>query len=429
MTTDHAALPRHTYLFALVDGGGTVPPEMAAARRLVERGHDVTVLAEDSMRAEVDATGARFRRWERATNRLSRDPNDDPYRDWECKNPMELFSRLLDLQFVGPAADYAADTTAAIEEVRPDLVVCSMFSLGSMVAAEAAGVPFDILLPNVYLLPADGMPPFGLGLRPARGPVGRTRDRTIRAFANRAWDKGLPRLNEVRRAHGLDDLDDLWGIAGRARRHLVLTSAEFDFPATLPPNARYVGPVLDDPTWSDVGWSKPDGDGPLVLVGLSSTFQDHVGTIQRVVDALAELPVQAIVTTGPAVDPHEIRTVPRVVVVRSAPHSEILREADLVVTHGGHGTVVKALAAGVPLVILPHGRDQADNAARVTARGAGRAVKRSASPKAIAAAVRAVIDDPDYTARAQLLGESIRRDAASGLLVAELEQLPQRCAT
>ena len=64
---------------------------------------------------------------------------------------------------------YAADATAAIEDVRPDLVVCSFFAIGAMVAAEGAGIPFDVLFPNTYLLPARGIPPLGLGLAPARG--------------------------------------------------------------------------------------------------------------------------------------------------------------------------------------------------------------------------------------------------------------------
>ena len=102
----------------------------------------------------------------------------------------------------------------------------------------------------------------------------------------------------------------------------------------------------------------------------------------------------------------------------------MLRQAAAVVTHGGHGTVVRALAADVPLVVLHHGRDQADNAARVTARGAGLSVKRTASPAAIAKAVSRVLDDPSYRAGAARLGASIRRDAASGALVAELEDLP-----
>ena len=155
-----------------------------------------------------------------------------------------------------------------------------------------------------------------------------------------------------------------------------MTSREFDFPASLPPRARYVGAVLDDPGWA-ASWTSPAGEEPLVLVALSSTFQDQAGCLGRIVAALGTLPVRGMVTTGPALDA-TLDPPPNVVVVPSAPHAEVLREAAVVVTHGGHGTVIKALAADVPVVILPHGRDQADNAVRVTARGAGLAVKRAA---------------------------------------------------
>jgi UDP:flavonoid glycosyltransferase YjiC (YdhE family) len=77
-------------------------------------------------------------------------------------------------------------------------------------------------------------------------------------------------------------------------------------------------------------------------------------------------------------------------------------------------------------VVLPHGRDQADNAARVAARGAGLVVRRTASPARIAAAVRRVLDDPRYRRAAQRLGGVIRDDAARGRVVVELEDLPRR---
>ena len=111
-------------------------------------------------------------------------------------------------------------------------------------------------------------------------------------------------------------------------------------------------------------------------------------------------------------------------VVRAAPHSKVLATAAAVVTHGGHGTVVRALAAGVPMVILPHGRDQADNTVRVTARGAGIKLSRGAKPRRIAAAVQRVLADPDMRLNAEHLGETVRRDAAAGRLVAELETAP-----
>src|SRR5262245_29495572 len=326
----------HRYLFAIVDGGGNVPPELGAARRLVDRGHSVTVLAEDSVAADARATGAAPRRWVRAPNRPDKHPGHDLARDWECRYPWQLVDRLTATMLVGPAPQYAQDVLAAVGETVPDLVVCSMFCLGGMVAAEATGIPFDVAVPNIYPFPAAGLPPFGMGLRPARGPAGRVRDRVLNALAERLWDaKGLAGLNALRWRYKLPPLEHLFDLVGRARRQLVMTSATFDFPANLPGNARYVGPILDEPAWaSSAQWRAPGGSNPLVLVALSSTFQDQVGCLQRIVDALSTIPVRAIVTAGPAVDVTVLRPSPNVLVVESAPHRQVLTQAALVITHG-----------------------------------------------------------------------------------------------
>lgn len=109
--------------------------------------------------------------------------------------------------------------------------------------------------------------------------------------------------------------------------------------------------------------------------------------------------------------------------VSAVPHGEVLRHVSLVVTHGGHGTLARAFAAGVPVVVLAHGRDQADNAARVVHHGAGLSVSRAAKPSKIADAVRRVLDDPSYRRSAARLGAALRRDAADGRLIAEVEDL------
>jgi MGT family glycosyltransferase len=416
----------HRYLFALVDGGGNVPPELSAVRRLVERGHMVTVIAEDSVAREVRATGARLRPWVQAPNRPDRRPVNDVARDWECRYPWQLIERLVATLFVGPAPAYAHDVREAIADTRPQLVICSMFCLGGMVAAEAAGLPFDVQLPNIYPLPAKGLPPFGVGLHPARGAVGRLRDRVLNAVIERLWDtKGLAGLNALRVRHALTPLAHFLDQARRARRQLVLTSAEFDFAAVLPPSVRYVGPVLDDPIWAtNMPWAPPAGSDPLILVAMSSTFQDQIDCLQRVVDALSTLPVRGLVTTGPAIDALTLRPRPNVTVVPGAPHRHVLQHAALVVTHAGHGTVMKALAADVPMVLLPHGRDQADTAARVISRGAGIVLKRTAKPGVIADAVRRVLQNDSYRLCAQRLGDAVRGDANSDALVRELEDLP-----
>jgi MGT family glycosyltransferase len=412
-----------SYLFALIDGGGTVPPELGAVRRLVDRGHRVEVLAEDSMREEIAGAGATFRPWT-AMNRPDRRPENDPMRDWEIRSPRQLIDRLLDTVLVGPAPQMAADLLDALRANRPDVAVCSFFALGGMVAAEAVDLPCFVMMANTYCLPAPGMPPFGLGAQPATGAVTGIRDRAVNALVSRQWNRGREQFNGLRTAHGLRPLDDIWDQVRRAAKVLVLTSGRFDFPAQLPESVRYVGPVLDDPAWAaDRQWSPPRGDDPLVLVAMSSTYQNHVDALQRCVHALASLSVRGLVTTGPVIDPSEVRGTPNVHIAAVAPHSEVLKHASAVVTHGGHGTVVRALAAGIPLVVLPHGRDQPDNAARITARGAGIALKKTADPSAIAAAVKRVIEDPSYRQAADRLGESLRSDAASGRLVAELENV------
>src|SRR4029077_17069671 len=102
---------------------------------------------------------------------------------------------------------------------------------------------------------------------------------------------------------------------------------------------------------------------------------------------------------------------------------EVLREASLLVTHCGHGTTLKGLAAGVPLVCLPMGRDQDDTAARVVHRGAGVRLKPRASAEVIRAAVERVLADKSYRESARRLADALRAGEGCVDPVAEIEAL------
>ena len=167
----------------------------------MEHGQHVEVLAENSMIDEVRATGAIFRPWVLANNRPARGPEHDPLQDWQCRTPAQLFTRLLDRLLAGPARQYAADVISAVDAHPPNRVVCSMFVVGAMVGAEAACIPYDVLMPNIYVLPARGLPPFGLGGQPPAGPLGRIRDLVVTKSVQRQWNKGLDRINEFRIPH------------------------------------------------------------------------------------------------------------------------------------------------------------------------------------------------------------------------------------
>ena len=117
---------------------------------------------------------------------------------------------------------------------------------------------------------------------------------------------------------------------------------------------------------------RPLADGrPRVLVALSTTCQHQEDVLRRIAAALAMLPLEAVITAGPAVDMRAIDPAQNVAVFRYIAHRTILPDCALVVTHAGLGAVMAALAHGVPLLCMPMGRDQHDNAALVAACGAG----------------------------------------------------------
>lgn len=410
------------YLFTLWDGGGSLPPELAVVRKVVGTGHRVTVLIDPVAEPEASAAGAHdVRVWRDAPHHATRLADDDYIRDWAIRSPARMLTNLMDTLMVRPAAAFADEVLRAIDSVKPDIVVTSFPLFGSMMAAEARGLPFVVLVPNVVSLPCEGMPPFGTGFLPPRTAVGRSRDRALNGLVERVWNRRRSELNRTRTTLGLDPLDRVLAQYERADRVLALTGTAFDFPARLPANVRYVGPQLDDPHWTQT-WKPPPDDGrPFVLVAMSTTYMNHTEQLQRAVTAVGTLPVRALVTTGPAIDPEQLHASANVTVVRSAPHRELLRHTDAVVTHGGHGTVVKALAAGVPLVCIPTGRDQPDNAARVAHRGAGLRLARNAPPAKIAAAITRVLDDPSYRSAAIELGARLAAEADSTRLLDELE--------
>ena len=159
-------------------------------------------------------------------------------------------------------------------------------------------------------------------------------------------------------------------------------------------------------------------------MAFSTTFQDHGAALQRVLDAVAGLPrFRALVTLGPALDGIGLRAPPNAVLRPSAPHDAVLREASVVVTHGGHGTVMRALTRGVPLLCLPLGRDQADNAARVAARGAGLTLAPAAPAEEIRTALARLLGEGGFRDAARRLGAAVAAEASSPAVVDELEAL------
>lgn len=400
------------------EGGGTVPPELGLARRLVQRGHGVHVIADPTIEAEAVAAGCGFTPWQEAPSCQARTPDAALIRDWEDKSMMQSMNEYLEDFLCRPAPRYARDTLRAFDDVGADVLLCDWVMIGSSMAAELRGIPRIGLMPNLYMFPVRGIPPMGPGFAPARGPLGHLRDWAMSAITTKMFNKGTNSVNEARAELGLAPVDALIDQFLNVDQLLVLTAAAFEFPSDhFPDNVRHVGPLLDDPTWSAapvesaVSWPTGNND-PLVLVSLSSGFQDQSAVIEKIIAALSTLPVRAIVTLGEQLSVADFKATENVAVVQAAEHGPILRQADAVITHCGHGTAIKSMVAGVPAVCIPMGRDQNDTAARIVARHAGVRLKTKASPAQIAAAVQKVLHDDSYRKGARELGERIAAETA-----------------
>lgn len=425
-------MPSARFLLAIFDGGGTVPPALGVAAELVRRGHTVLVLADPTVERSARAAGCAFRPWSAAPHVSSDAEHKELLAALEGRDP---YRRLRAAgRLVGPRAmrGFADDVLAAVRDHPVDGILAEAALPGILLGAEAAGVPCAALMPNIYIRPTPGRPLMGAGWSPATNTATRVRDAVTVAAARRALAVAARPLNRVRADHGLPPVREVTEQLDRCAAVLVMTSPTFDVPAVrLPSNVRYVGPQTDDPAWATSGddW-RPDGTGPLVLVGMSSVYQNQTRVLGAVAAALGSLPVRGVLTTGRAVEPADVACPPNVRAVRSAPHGDVLREAAAVVTHAGHGTVLKALAAGVPLVCLPMGRDQRDNTTRVVRLGAGVRVDQRASPTTIADAVRRVLEEPRFADAARRMADVIAAEAASGPDAAdEVEAMVSAAAT
>jgi UDP:flavonoid glycosyltransferase YjiC (YdhE family) len=410
------------FLFVLWAGGGNVPPQLTLAKRLVARGHRVRMLAPAVLRESIEAAGIEFEPYHEIPEHDESVPETSLVRDFEARSKLGAAAAARDNVLAAMARPVAADVLATLERRPADVVAFDFALFGGLFAAEKAAVPAAMLIHTIYPFPAPGLPPYGMGWAPLGGPLGRLREAVGRLIFRQVYERPLlPRFNGVRADLGLEPLRTFDDLLARIDRALVLTSPAFDFPARLPTNVEYVGPQLDEgdstAAW-DSPWS-PGDDRPLVVVGLSTTHQAHDRLLGRVVAALANLPVRALVTTGGMT----LRSRPpaNVHIARFVPHAQVMPQAAAVVTHAGLGTVHVAVAHGLPLVCLPIGRDQPDNAARVSWHGAGLRLSPKSSPAAIGAAVERVLREPAFAASARRLAAAFAEERAGERAPSALE--------
>lgn len=367
-------------------GGGNLPPSLGIARTLTERGHNVAFAGRPEMVPRVERAGFQAIELTRAYEQAERYPEGK----WLPKAASFLTS---------PAV--AEQIRGLLPAENPDIVIVDqMFPVALLEAKEFGRPSVAVCHTAVWrCLPM--------------------------------WRKFFAMLTGLRTEAGFEpipsELEDLWMLQDKM---IVTTLASLDeAPGDLGQahKLRHVGPVLERERhgvrvtlpWPD------DPRIPLVLVSFSTApEQGSVKKFQNAIDALASLPVRAVVTVGDSIDPAKLQPAGNVGVFATADHDDLMRRASLVVTHGGHGTFMRALKHGLPMVIVPGlGGDQPVNAATAEAWGVGRALPGDADSEMMRLEIREVLSESRYRNHAAQLAQQLAASDGANEASREIELL------
>ena len=365
-------------LVAAFGDAGHAFPAIGLARALRGRGDEVVVETWERWRAAVEGIGLEFTAAE----------------EYDAFPPAPRSSG-----DGSSAADAALALVPYLREQSFDIVVSDILTLAPALAAERVGVPWATLVPHVYPVHEAGLPFFAIGAVPPRTALGRRLWRAALPVLVGGLRQGRDELNESRAALELPPVDRFHGGIS-PELVLVATFPQLEYPRRWPAHVHVTGPIGFELSYPDVEF--PEGDAPLVLVA-SSTAQDPDCRLVRVaLEALADEPVRVLATTNRHAPETPLPPVPaNALVVDWLSYSQAMAAADLVICHGGHGTVARALGAGVPVLCCPAVGDMAENGARVAWSGAGLMLPwRLMRAPTLRLAVRRILDDPGFGARA-----------------------------
>ena len=390
-------------LAAFGDPGHAIPM-IALGRVLVGRGHAVCLETWSRWRAHVEASGMTF----------AEAPSYPVFPTPEL--PGEPYSAAV------PAAEV---TRRLIGAWRPDACVHDILTVAPALAAECEGVPVATLVPHVFPPGAPGFPVYSIGARLPRTRLGAAAWNRLARRMQPSLELGRRQYNASRAQLGLPPLPYVHTGLSRDLT-LVATLPQLEYPREWPEWTRLIGPLAWEPP-VPAPTALPGGAAPLLLVA-PSTAQDPDRTLLRAaLSGLADEPVRVVASADlgdgepPLPAPSNAVLAPWLSYPATMPH------CDAVITHGGHGTLARALTSGCPVVVCPAGGDMGENAARADwARLGVRLPRRLLSADNLRLAVRRVLGDKRYASRAAAVAQWAATHDSGAVAARELETWLER---
>jgi MGT family glycosyltransferase len=394
------------FLVAAFGDPGHVFPAISLGRALRERGHEVVIETWEERRDAVEGAELGFA----AAEEYRMFPPPDP-----------------DSADGAHAAEAARALLPLLEEMQPHVVVSDILTLAPALAAERSGVPLATLIPHIYPVVEPGLPFFAVGLQPPRTPVGRAVWRTGQRALNIGLEHGRRDLNRQRARLDLPPVERFHGGISPDLA-LVATFPQLEYPRQWPAGVEITGPMTFELPHPEI--ELPPGDEPLVLVAPSTAHDSGNHLVRTALEALAEEPVRVVATTNRVVPQSPIEVPANAILVDWLSYSQLMPAASLVISHGGHGTVARALGAGTPVLICPIIGDMSETAMRVSWAKAGLSLPwRLCRPAPLRWAARRLLHDPAYAARAAELASWGREHDGAERGAELVEQLARSRAT
>ena len=341
---------------------GHLYPLTSILLELRGRGHDVRVWTLDSELERLRDLGLEA---EPISPKIEALPVDD----WKAKSDAKRLENTI-RTFLARLPHEIEDVERALAAGEPDLVIADVHCFGAAAKVEANGLRWASFAPYFMPVPDPAVPPFGPGMRPLGGPLGRLRNSALGSLMSGMVNrKFLGELNAGRAQAGAAPLGSLFEQWTRPRRMLYMTVPELEYDRQWPESVRFVGPCQWEPLADPPAWLH-EIDRPLILVTASTEYQKDDQLISTALEALATEDVAVVATTA-GNDPALFSPPANARVERFVPHGPLLERAEAVICHGGMGITQKALAAGVPVCTVGWGRDQLESGRRVETAGAG----------------------------------------------------------
>jgi UDP:flavonoid glycosyltransferase YjiC (YdhE family) len=319
------------------------------------------------------------------------------------------------------AAEAARALQPLLERMRPHVAVSDILTLAPALAAERAQVPLATLIPHIYPVVEPGLPFFAIGLRPPRTPLGRAIWRTGQRALDVGLEHGRRDLNLQRTRLGLPAVERFHGGIS-TELALVATYPQLEYPRRWPAGVEVTGPMTFEVPHPEI--DLPPGEQPLVLIAPSTAHDSGNRLVRTALQALAEEPVRVVATTNRVVPQRPIEVPANAVLVDWLSYSQLMPAASLVISHGGHGTVARALGAGTPVLICPIIGDMSETAMRVSWAKAGLSLPwRLCRPQPLRWAARRILRDPSFTVAAERIAAWGREHDGARRGAALVEQL------